>query len=538
MKNQGRFDYVIIGAGAAGCVLAYRLSEDPAVRVLLVEAGGADRHPFIHMPRGLAKIIANPALIWPYMTEAEAASNGAQEFWARGRTLGGSSSINGMVYVRGQATDYNALAQVTGDDAWSWDHVGSAYRALERHELGPAPTRGSDGPLRITLPEERTELAEAAIEAGEALGLSRVEDVNDPLAGDRIGYMPRTIAGGRRQSAAVAFLKPVRQRPNLVVVTNHSVDRLVMDGTRAVGVRALSPEGPVEYHAEREVLVCAGALASPAILQRSGIGPADHLRSLGIDVIHDSPDVGGNLREHRGVVMQWRIPDALSMNREFRGGHLLMNVARYGLGRTGPMTGAAYDVGGWFRSRPDLQQPDSQILIAPVSFDYTSPKLAVEPIGGMNICVYMLRPESQGTVRIRSAEPSELPSVRPNFITADADQQAVVDTIRYARKLVSQEPLARLVQAETRPGPDYESEEEIHAAYRKFGYSNYHASGTCRMGSDETSVLDSRLRVRGVEGVRVIDTSSFPFLLSGNTNGPAMALAWRAADVIMESAGR
>lgn len=536
MGTQQSFDYIIVGAGAAGCVLAYRLAQDPSVRVLLIEAGGPDRHPFIHMPRGLAKIIANPALIWPFMTEAEAACDGGQEFWARGRTLGGSSSINGMVYVRGQADDYEELAQIAGP-AWGWRHIGAAYRAFENHELGPDDTRGADGPLKLTLPPERTELTEATIEAGVALGLERATDVNAPEAQERIGYLPRTISQGQRQSAAVAFLKPVLQRPNLTVVTNHTVDRLIFDGQRAVGVQALVGQGTVRYRAEREVLLCAGALSSPAILQRSGVGPGAHLRALGIEPVCDSPDVGANLREHRGVVMQWRIPDHLSQNREFRGARLMMNAGRYFLSRSGPLTGAAYEVGAWFKSRPDAERPDGQILIAPFSFDYSQPKLGVEAQGGMNMCVYMLRPESQGTVLIRSDAPTALPSVRPNFATAQADRQAVLDTIRYAREFTSQAPLARIIQAETRPGPDYQSDEELRAAYRKFGYANYHASGTCRMGTDPSAVLDSRLRVRGVEGVRVADTSAFPFLLAGNTNGPAMAVAWRAADLILEDAG-
>jgi choline dehydrogenase-like flavoprotein len=532
---MSKFDYVIVGAGAAGCVLANRLSADPGNKVLLIEAGGPDKHPFIHMPKGIAKAMSNPRLIWPYMTQAEPASNGMPESWARGKTLGGSSAVNGMVYNRGQAADYDALAAVSSED-WSWKHIGAAYKALESHELGEGSTRGHQGPLRISMPALRTELTDAAIAAGVAAGLRHQDDVNDPEDSERIGYMPRTIYQGRRQSAAVAFLKPILGRPNLTVVTGVSVDRVLFEGERAVGIHGRRDGGEVSYMAAREVLLCAGALSTPAILQRSGIGPAAHLRKLGIAVRHDSPELGYNLREHRGLVMQWRVHDHASQNRDFQGFRLVRNTMGYYLTRRGPMANGAYEVGAWFRSRPGLERPDGQILIAPFTFDYTSPKFRVERGGGMNMCVYMLRPESTGSVLIASGDPAALPLITPNYASAEADRKAMVDIIRYARKLAQQGPLARYVVEETRPGPQYQTDEEILEGHRLCGYGSYHASGTCRMGKDDQSVLDPQLRVRGVDGLRVVDTSVFPFMPAGNTNGPAMAVAWRAADLILADA--
>jgi choline dehydrogenase len=533
--SADNYDYVIVGAGSAGCVMAYRLSADPSRRVLLIEAGGADRHPFIHMPKGLAKIIGNLKLIWPFMTEAEEASNGAPEFWARGRTLGGSSAINGMMYVRGHAADYEELAARTSDD-WNWEHIGAAYKALEAHELGAGPTRGDQGPLHVTMPDTRTALTEASIAAGEALGYRRVDDVNDPSDIDRVGYAPRTIWRGRRESAAAAFLKPIRGRPNLTIVTGVVVDRLSIDGRRVTGVVGARDGVAVEYRATRDVILAAGALSTPAILQRSGIGPAAHLSTIGVPVLQDSPGVGDNLREHRGIVMQWKVKDAASENRQFGGWRLVRNVVRYFLDRSGPMTTAAYEIGAWFRTRPDSPRPDGQFLIAPYTFDYDSPKLRVEPFGGLNICAYPLRPASMGTVRIRSSSPADLPSIVPNFGIANEDRSLQLDLMRHARRYVAQSPLAPFVVEETRPGPRYQTDEELAEAHRRFGYNNYHACGTCRMGKDADAPVDPRLRVRGLEGVRVVDTSIFPFMLAGNTQAPAMALAWRGADLIIEDA--
>jgi len=527
------FDYIIVGAGSAGCVLAYRLSENPDNQVLLLEAGPNDTSPLISMPKGIAYVMADPNYTWPYQIDAQPTTNGMPEVWARGKTLGGSSAVNGMVYVRGQPADYDALAELTSDD-WNWERIGQAYHEMENHELGRDETRGNAGPLRISMPTLPSTLTESIIKAAESLGLTRKTDVNEPQDSERVGYMPRTIAGGRRQSAAHAFLVPARKRRNLTIVNPVLVEKLVFEGIRATGVLASKGDQTAVYRARKEVILSAGALASPAILQRSGIGPKDLLASLGIPIVADNPEVGNNLREHRGLVMQWRVPDDKSHNREFHGLRLVKNVLQYYLTRTGVMSASAYELGMWFKSSPASNRPDGQILATPFTFDYDSPKFAVEKRGGMNICVYMLRPESTGRVQIRNDDPNALPQITANYMESPVDQRAMIDSIRFARRLVATPPLSGLVLEETRPGAQYQTDEEILEAHRRYGYGSYHASGTCRMGRDANAVLDPQLRVRGVEGLRVVDTSIFPFILSGNTNGPAMVTAWRAADLILE----
>jgi choline dehydrogenase len=531
--TQTMFDYVIVGAGAAGCAMAFRLSEDPGIQVLLLEAGPSNSHPFIHMPKAIGKALSRLELIWPYMTEPVADTNGAPEVWARGKTLGGSTSLNGMMYVRGQPADYEEMARTVGPE-WGWSHIGGAYRAMESHELGVAETRGVDGPLRISMPTMKNALTEALVEAGVAMGLPRKSDVNAPDNGEGVGYAPRTVHRGRRESAATAFLEPIRKRPNLVVKTGVLVDRLLFEQRRAVAVVASVKGSSVTYRAKREIHLAAGALASPALLQRSGIGPADHLRSVGVELLHHSPNVGRNMREHRAMVMQWKARDELSSNAGHMGARLAANVGRYYLKKDGLMAAATYEIGAWFNTRPGLDRPDGQFLIAPYSFDYSKTVMAIEPFGGMQICAYYLRPESSGSLLIRSGNPNDHPIIRPNYHGEPADREAMIKVARTAREYVRQRPLEGMVFEETRPGADYNSDDEIIAAYDKFGNGAYHASGTCRAGADEEAVVDSRLRVRGVDGLRVIDTSILPFLVAGNTGGPAMVTAWRAADLVIE----
>lgn len=531
-----RYDYIIVGAGAAGCVLAYRLSEDPANRVCLIEAGPRDTHPFIAMPKGLAKVMADPKHLWAHRSKPEASTAGQSEMWVRGRVLGGSSSINGMMWVRGQPADFDALAELTSDD-WNWAHIGAAYAALEHHELGAAPTRGASGPLKVTMPTLRDALSEAQIRAGEAMGWPRKQDVNVPDNDDGIGYAPRTIAGGRRQSAATAFLRPAERRANLTVLTDRTVDRVIFDGRRARGVELLRGGRRETIGAAREVILCGGALATPGILERSGIGDARRLADLGIPLVHDSPEVGEGLIEHRGLIMQWKLTRDLSQNRQFHGWRLLRATLRYYLTRSGPMSAAAYEIGGWFRTRPGLNRPDAQVLVAPFSFDFAKQRQDVERFPGMSVVVYPLRPTSRGSIHIATRDPDEAASFQPNYRASEADRQAMIGAVRVIRDYVRQAPLGELVGEETMPGAAVDSDAQILDAYDRFGTCGYHAVGSCRMGKDSASVIDPQLNVRGVSALRIMDTSAIPLIPAGNTQGPTMAMAWRAADLILAAKG-
>lgn len=531
-----RFDYIICGAGAAGCVLAYRLSENPDVTVALIEAGPRDRHPFISMPKGLAKVMQDPKHLWVHASQPEASTAGQSEHWVRGRVLGGSSSINGMMYVRGQPADFDSIAERSSED-WSWQQIGAAYRGLENHELGAEKTRGNSGPMRISMPTQRLPISDAQIAAGEAMGWRRKADVNAPDDSVGIGYAPRTIWKGKRQSAATAFLRPAEKRPNLTILTDRTVDRVRFDGKRAVGVEVLHKGERAVIEAAHEVILCGGAMASPGILERSGIGDRERLESLGIDLVHHNPQVGEGLIEHRGIIMQWKLKDpSMSQNRVFGGWRLLMATARYYLTGDGPMSAAAYEIGGWFKTRPGLNRPDAQMLIAPFSFDMATQRTQLEKHAGMNAVIYPLRPTSRGSIHIATTDPEVAATFSPNYRATDEDRTAMIGAIRVMRDYARQPALAGLIEAETLPGPEVESDAEILEAYDRLGTCGYHAVGSCRMGADEASVVDPALRVRGVQGLRIIDTSIMPVIPSGNTNGPTMAMAWRGADIILRDA--
>ena len=526
------FDYIIVGAGSAGCVLANRLSADRDVRVLLIEAGGEDRNPYIPIPMGVGKTLSDPRLNWWYPVEPEAGNAFRTPVWMRGRGLGGSSSINGMMYMRGQPEDYDGW-EALGNPGWGWREMGRCFRAMEDHELGDDGVRGSGGPLHVSIQPHRSPLTEAILASGEMMGLERHADVNRPQQ-EGIGYTPATIKRGRRVSAASAFLKPVRGRPNLTVLTEALATRVLFDGARAVGVETLEGGKPVCRRARRDVILSAGAIETPKLLQISGIGPGALLARLGAPVVVDNPAVGANMREHKVVTLNLRLKRAYSHNAELQGARLYWNAARYLLTRTGPLA-STYDITAFVRSDPALDRPDAQLTFWSITLDPEAQTLQPEKQPGLFVMAYPLRTLSEGSVTAQSLDPAAPPRISTNFLADDYDRKVIVGVFRYLRRFVDQAPLRAFIDHETRPGSEIETDEQILEAARRDD-TCMHAVGTCRMGVDAAAVVDPLLRVRGVSGLRVVDCSVMPTQVSGNTNGPVMALAWRAAELIQASA--
>lgn len=531
------WDYIIVGAGSAGCVMAERLSANPAHEVLLLEAGPADKSPYIHMPRGAAKLYGDPQHVWYFQTEAH--DDIPSEVWLRGKMLGGSSSINGMMYFRGQPQDYDGW-EALGAKGWGWDQMGPAFRAMENHELGDNGVRGTQGPLGITVERERTPLTEAFIKAGEQMGLPRVEDLNHPKQ-EGVGYATRTIRKGRRQSTAQTFLKQARGRPNLTVLTDVTMDRVLFEGTRAAGVVTVAGAGgPAQtYRAAGEVILCAGALMSPQILQRSGVGASDHLTSLGIPVVTHSPGVGEHMLEHRLFGMHYGLTVPYSHNPQLRGWRVVANALRWFLTQTGPMAVAYGTVGAFARVLPESQTPDIEILFSPVvALPDATGQLAVDLAHSLTLFGYPLRSRSEGSIRITSADPMVPGRIRAGYLSDPYDCAVTVAMHRFIRRWMDQPAIAAMVAEEREPSRSLRSDDEILHAYRTSGQAGYHACGTCRMGAFDDAVLDEKLRVRGVSGLRVVDGSIMPTMVSANTNGPIMASAWHAASLILEGKNR
>lgn len=531
-----QWDTIIVGAGSAGCVLAERLSANPAHQVLLLEAGPADRHPMIHMPRGAALLHGDPRHAWFFRTEAH--DGIPAETWLRGKMLGGSSAINGMNYFRGQPQDYDTW-EALGARGWGWHAMSRAFRAIEDHELGDDGIRGAGGPLPLSLETLRTPFTEAFIKAGQQLGLPRVDGLGRPEQ-ESIGYTTRTIARGRRQSSATAFLGRAKGRPNLTILTGFTAERVLFEGRRATAVAGSGPGNrPQVLFAHDEIILSSGALMSPLLLQRSGIGDADHLASLGIPVVAHSPGVGRHMLEHRLHAMQFGLTVPHSHNPHLRGLRALANGARWFLGHDGPMASGNCPAGAFVRALPDAETPDVEILLADtVAWADGKGGYRVDRDHSITLHSYPLRSRSEGSIAITAADPAAPPRIRAGYLSDPYDQSVTVAMHRYLRTLMQQPAIAPMVGEERESTRALQTDDDIVDAFRTRGNAGFHACSTCRMGDFPDAVLDEKLRVRGVAGLRVVDGSIMPTMVSANTNGPIMASAWHAAGLILEGRNR
>jgi choline dehydrogenase len=530
-------DIIIVGAGSAGCVLANRLSENPKLRVLLIEAGGTDRRFYVNLPLGYGKLFYNPAVNWMYRTEPDPGLAGQSDHWPRGKLLGGSSSINAMVWIRGHKTDYEDWGQIA--PGWGWEDVLPAYRALEENEAGQDEWRGQGGPLHIAA--NRTGLHPLVgnyLAACESAGLPMTPDFNGERQ-EGAGHYQMTIRNARRNSTARAFLRPAMRRPNLRVMTHAQVTRVILEQGRATGVEVQTPAGRQTIHASAEVILSGGAVNSPQLLQLSGIGPGALLQSLGIAVIQDNPNVGDHLADHQGINYTWEMT-VPTYNQALRPwwGKLLAGMQYVFLGQ-GPLSKSINHAGGFFRTEPHLPRPNMQLYMQ--AFSTLLPKagerpvLTPDPFPGLSLGLSNCRPTSRGHIRLKSPDPLAHPMITANAFSTDHDVAEMLLAVKYLRHLAAQAPLASLIKQELRPGPAVQSDAALIDDFRRRSGTVYHPSCTARMGIDPaTSVTDPRLRVHGIQGLRVIDASSFPTLIGGNTNAPAILMGWRGAEMVRQ----
>jgi choline dehydrogenase len=531
--EMAEFDYVIVGAGSAGCVLANRLSTDGRNSVLLLEAGPKDSNIWIHVPLGYGRLFKEKTVNWMYQTEPEPGLGGRTVFQPRGKVLGGSSSINGLLYVRGQHEDYDRWRQ-HGNSGWGYDDVLPYFKKAEDQQRGPDDFHGAGGPLPVSDWRQPDPLSEAFVQAAAQTGIPVNPDFNG-ASQEGAGFFQTTTRRGRRASTAVAYLRPAKDRANLRVETSALAQRIVFDGRRADAVEYRQAGTLRTARARKEILVSGGAYNSPQLLQLSGVGPAELLRTHGIDVVLDAPGVGHDLQDHLQVRMVMRCSQSITLNDIVNSPiRRMLAGARYAAFRRGPLTIAAGTSGAFFKTSPRLATPDIQIHFLPFSTDKMGEKL--HPFSGFSASVCQLRPESRGSLRIKSADPAVPPEIRINYLATEVDRTANVEGLKILRKILQAPALSPYVTEEVDPGPKVSSDEELLNYCRQRGSTIYHPTSTCRMGSDPLAVVDQRLRVRGIDSLRVIDGSIMPDLVSGNTNAAIIMIAEKASDMILAEA--
>lgn len=529
------FDYVIVGAGSAGSVLANRLSEDPTVRICVLEAGPVDYNPFIHIPAGFIYTIKDPKVNWLYETEPTEWTAGRAILQPRGKTLGGSSSINGHIYTRGNRMDYDGWAQ-RGNHGWGYADVLPYFRRSEgRIGEGDDTFRGREGPLKVTNIDWSHPLTEAFIEGVQTIGIPKAYDYNGAKQ-EGVTYSQRTIANGRRMSAARAFLRPAMKRGNIRVITNAHATRILLEGKRATGIEYKKGGRNGKTHkvmASREVLLCGGVINSPQLLQISGIGSPDLLNKLGIEVLHALPGVGENLRDHYAPRFTVRVKNIDSINEKARGLKLLGEIAKWGLTRKGILSLSPTLVYCFWRSNPDIENNDVQFTFTPASYK-EGVQSELDDYPGMTIAAWQQRPESSGYVRAKSADPFEKPIIQPRYLEHETDRQVLLSAMKLARQMISTKPLQPYYDYEIYPGKDVQSDDELMQVAKERGTTTFHPMGTCRMApqTDPTAVVDDQLRVYGIKGLRVVDASVMPMMPSANLNAPTIMIAEKASDMI------